>query len=483
MMPDLPARRHAYQQSAAANTLAVEQSSRERFTLVTQPSEQEWDTTRSRQLRHASDFLAAARYMIRHHPKAGPTTLRLAAAFAARMHRSQHGHVVFNVAATVDELGLSRRTVLAHARYLRELGLIAWVEHGSKRNVLRARAGQSWAPGHGYRGTATLYAPVAPPAWDQAQGHRIRGTGYQARLVGYTAQGRARAVAAARSRSRARQARSTPTRRCTPSVVVTSAPSHLQVVTGGKNNTRPARKPARVRRRSGAPFTPLACQQGIALAEQVQRQVWWLYTACSRRIAYALRPLIAAGWTAPQLAAELATWGVPSHLKDSAAYLRYELRRRQQHNELPQTEIPAHDQPIDDGSRYEAMLRNRATRAPAFRRYADQTRDALRDELARQRRGRREQSDRPVYRPMLREPEEVFLASLPSDTWTDAPTPREIYAARARGASEGRGRALSRVRLDVQQHLHEHAQAAQACDRLRESWQDLADDQHGAPDE
>lgn len=479
-MPDRTASRHAYQEPTPANTPAPVPGSRAGFSLITAPGEQEWNVTGSRQLRRASDFLAAARYMVRHHPKAGPTTLRLAAAFAARMHRSQHGHVAFNVTTTVDELGVSRRTVLAHARYLRELGLIAWVEHGSRTNVLRARRGDAFAPGDGYRGTATIYAAVAPPVWDHAQGHRVRGSGYRARLIGYTDKGRARAVTAARSR--ARRARPAPTRRCTPSVVVASAPSHLQVVTGGKKNTRRSRKQTSAHRRPRAPFTPRECQQAIAVTEQVQRQVWWLYTACSRRIAYALRPLLAAGWTAPQLAAELTTWGVPPHLKDPAAYLRHEQHRRQQHNELPHTEVPAQDLTIDDGSRYEAMLRKCAVHDPAFLRYTERTRDALRNELAGRRRSRQEQVG-PLYQPVLREPEEDFLASLPADTWTDAPTPREIYAARARGTSSGRGRALSPVRVDVQHHLHEHEEAARACDQLRESWQDLPEGQPAGPDE
>lgn len=467
-MPDRTASRHAYQEPASANPPAPVPGSRPAFSLITAPGEQEWDVTGSRQLRRAADFLAAARYMVRHHPKAGPTTLRLAAAFAARMHRSQHGHVAFNVAATVDELGVCRRTVLVHARYLRELGLIAWVEHGSRTNVLRARRGEAFAPGDGYRGTATIYAPVAPPVWDHAQGHRVRGVGYRARLIGYTDKGRSRAVTAARSR--ARRARPTPTRRCTPSVGVTSAPSHLQVVMGGKKNTRRPRKQAGVRHQPRAAFTPGECQQAIAVTEQVQRQVWWLYTTCSRRIAYALRPLIAAGWTAPQLAAELATWGVPPHLKDAAAYLRHELHRRQQRNELPRTELPAYDLPIDDGSRYEAMLRKRGVHAPAFRRYTEQTRGVLRVELASRRRSRRDQVARPVYRPVLREPEEDFLASLPSGTWTDAPTPREIYAARALGHEPGRGRELTSASRESLRHLHEHAEAARVCEALRQAW-------------
>ncbi|WP_406834897.1 hypothetical protein ACICHK_00450 [Streptomyces sp. AHU1] len=466
MMPDRRVSRHACRKPSAGNTRTPEPSSRTAFTLIEAPGEQEVNTTASRQLRRGSDFLTAARYMIRHHPRAGTTTLRLAAAFAARMHRSQHGHIAFNLAATVDELGVSRRTVLAHARYLRELGLIAWVEHGSKRNVLRTR-GSSWTPGDGYRGTATIYAPVAPLLWDQVQGHRIRGTGYRARLIGYTAKGRARAAAARAHKPRTRPR---PPARCTPSVVVTSAPSRLQVVTGEKKNTRRARTQCRARGLP-APFTSDECRQGIALAKQLQREVWWLYDTCSRRIAYALRPLIAAGWTAAQLAAEVSAWGVPAHLRDPAAYLHHELHRRQHLGELPPTVSPAHSLLADDGTRYEAMLRDRARHTPAWQRYIQQLRQPLRDELARRRRRQNDQRNGYVYRPTLREPEEEFLASLPTDTWTDAPSPREIYAARACGDAPGRGRAMPPPDSAWLQHLREHAEAARACERLRQMWQ------------
>ncbi|MEU8952568.1 hypothetical protein [Streptomyces sp. NPDC048489] len=437
-----------------------------RFELITERDAQEIGTTASRQLRRPDAFLAAARYMVRYHPKAGATTIRLATAFAARMHRSRHGHVAFNLDATVRELGLSRRTILNHARYLRELGLIAWVEHGSKRNALRTRRDKVFGPGSGYRGTATIYAPAAPPAWDRHQGHRVRGTGYRARLIGYTDKGRDRAVAAARSR--ARRARTSPRKRCTPSVVVTSTPSSLQLDTGERKYTRPSRKQSGPRRRPRAALPAAECRQAIALTENVQREVWWLYTACSRRIAYALRPLISAGWTDVQLAAELSTWGVPADLKDAAAYLRHELRRRQQHAQLPSTESTARELSLDDGSRYEAMLRDRAMQASAFRRYVEQTRPALRDDLASRRRQRRERI--PVYRPVLREPEEAFLASLPAETWADAPTPREIYAARAQNMRPDRGRSLTAANPEWARSLHEHAQAARACDALRESW-------------
>ncbi|MFD9281095.1 hypothetical protein ACFWD7_28010 [Streptomyces mirabilis] len=484
-MPDRTLTRHApRQQDHGANSRTLPVTSLAApfrpFELIETPEAQEIHSTASRQLRRAGDFLSAARYMVRHHPKAGPTTLRLAAAFASRMHRSQHGHVPFNVPATVRELGLSRRTVLTHARYLRELGLIVWVEHGSKRNVLRTRHGSDWQPGHGYRGTATLYAPVAPPAWDHAQGHRIRGHGYRARLIGYTQAGRRRAVTAAQ-----RSARS----RCTPSVVGTSAPSRLQVVERAKKNTsrtrkaRPAHPAARV--------TPAECHQAITLTQQLQREVWWLYDACSRRIAYALRPLIRAGWTVQQLAAELTTWGVPAHLQDPAAYIHHEIGRRQRLAELPPTTSPsARDPHADDGTRYDTMLHDREQHyAPAWQRYDQQLRPTLRRQLAQVRDRQRQQAAAAaqVYRPVLRESEAAFLASLPLDSWSDAPTPREIYAARAHRRPPARGQVLRADDPRWLEHLRDHAMAAQACENLRAHWateQERAADAatHGAPD-
>ncbi|MFE9769479.1 hypothetical protein ACFYPC_34010 [Streptomyces sp. NPDC005808] len=472
MMPDHATSRHACQeQDTSDNTRTPTFTSRGPFRLIEAPQDHEVDATASRQLRRAGDFLSAARYMVRHHPKAGPTTLRLAAAFASRMHRSQHGHFAFNISATVQELGLSRRTVLNHARYLRELGLIAWVEHGSKRNSVRTRHGDAWQPGHGYRGTATLYAPVAPPIWDHAQGHRIHGRGYRARLIGVTEAGRTRAIAAARHT--ARKAGHQRSGRCTPSVVVTSAPSHLQVVERGKKNTPRTRKQRPLARRTPSWITPTDCHQAIDLTEKLQREVWWLYGACSRRLAFALRPLIQAGWTAPQLIAELSTWGVPAQLQDPAAYIHHELARRQRLAELPPTtEPPAHDAHADTGGiRYEAMLRDRARRhAPAWQHYAEQLRPALRRELAQGRQQRRQQTALREYRPTLREDEETFLASLPLENWADSPTPREIYAARARGHAPARGQSLPATDDTWLAHLREHAEAARAWAALRAAW-------------
>ncbi|MFE7077342.1 hypothetical protein ACFU96_45405 [Streptomyces sp. NPDC057620] len=436
-----------------------------RFALIVNRGEQEVRATGSRRLRRADDFLAAARYMIRFHPQAGATTLRLAAAFAARAHRNRNGHIAFNLKATTAELGVSRRTVLNHTRYLRELGLIAWVEHGSNRNALRARHGTAWQPGHGYRGTATLYALLAPPHWDRAQGHRIHGRGYWARLIGYTPAGRTRAIATARRATCASRKRRRGQRRCTPSFAPTSRPTRLQEGERDLDYTCRAR-PAR-RRES---LTAGQCADTISITERLQREVWWLHGTCSRRAAYALRPLIRLGWTWQDLADELACWGVPPQLRDPVAYLHHEIVRRRRRGDLPPAgQLAASAPPVDDGLRHQAMLRERFQRHdPAWQRYTRHLRPALREQLAAAREDRRQQTATPPsYRPVLREDEDVFLASLPVQTWSDAPTPRQIYAARAHRRPPVRGRRTRESAPDWQRRLQDEAEAIRACEVLR----------------
>ncbi len=452
-------------------------------TLIVDRDAQEVHATGSRQLRRADNFLAAARYMIRFHPKAGGTTLRLAAAFAARAHRNRDGHVAFNVTATVRELGVSRRTVLNHARYLRELGLIAWVEHGSKRNALRTRHSATWQPAHGYRGTATLYALLAPPRWDRAQGHRIRGRGYRARLIGYTPTGRTRAIAAARRTARPVRRSNRSQGRCTPSVAPTSGSTRLQEGRGESNYTRRART---ARRRE--PFTPSQCADAITLTQRLQREVWWLRETCSRRAAYALRPLIRLGWTWQDLAEELACWGVPPHLRDAAAYLHHEITRRRQQGELPPAEgPPVHvPQTDDDGLRHQAMLRERYLRHdPSWQRYAHQLRPALRARLAAIRGDIRRRAETIAdRRPVLREDENVFLASLPVQTWSDAPTPLQSYTARVYRQPPTRGRRTPEEEPSWQRRLQDEAEAIRACEVLRvalESTLAVAPSPHRSP--
>jgi hypothetical protein len=110
------------------------------------------------------------------HPKANQTTMRIAEDLAARMDYDT-GHVLYGLTDMVNRLGISRAQIARHISYLRELGALAWVQHGTRTNLLAAMGLK------GYKGTATVYAAVIPPAYDHAMGHRIIGAGYTARIV------------------------------------------------------------------------------------------------------------------------------------------------------------------------------------------------------------------------------------------------------------------------------------------------------------
>lgn len=110
------------------------------------------------------------------HPRANATTQRVAEDLAARMDYDL-GHVLYGLDRITARLGLGRATVKRHVRYLRELGALAFITHGTQRNSRAARGLEGYAP------TATTYAATIPPCYDHAMGHRIIGTGYQARIV------------------------------------------------------------------------------------------------------------------------------------------------------------------------------------------------------------------------------------------------------------------------------------------------------------
>ncbi|MFI6384318.1 hypothetical protein ACIBKX_33270 [Streptomyces sp. NPDC050658] len=442
-----------------------------RFTLRHDAADHELATTASRQLRHADDFHAAARFMIDSgfHPKAGCTTMRLADVFARRMRCSKDGHFPFSVERTAHELGLNRRTILNHAQYLRELGLLAYVEHGSRTNVIRTRlGGDAWKPGDGYRGTATLFAAVAPCVWDEAMGRRISGTGYTSRVVGVTNAGRAQACQDAHRRAATRTSTS-PGISCTPSVMV--PPDHRQSQVEGSRKDTPRKRAARPKNTlrntaDGPPVSPEECAQAIVFAEQLQREVWWLGRSCARRLGYMVRPLLADGWTWQSLAAELLTWGVPGHLRDPAAYLRYEFERRRRLHDLGVPATPAlPDDRIDDaGTRYTAILRRREeSNTPVWDRYAEEIRPGLRSRLAEVRDARREEPPRCVGRePLWRGSDEVFAQSLPIQSWADV-APRDVYRAKALGLPTPTGRATPESDQGWLELMRDQLEAERAC--------------------
>ncbi|MGW7636051.1 hypothetical protein [Streptomyces decoyicus] len=110
------------------------------------------------------------------HPKANATTLRVAEDLAARMDYDT-GWVLYGLDRLAARLRIGRATAKRHVRYLRELGALVFVTHGTQRNSRRARGLDGYAP------TATTYAATIPACFDHAMGHRIIGTGYEARIV------------------------------------------------------------------------------------------------------------------------------------------------------------------------------------------------------------------------------------------------------------------------------------------------------------
>lgn len=110
------------------------------------------------------------------HGRANATTQRVAEDLADRMDYDT-GHARYCMLETAARLGVDKATVKRHIAVLRELGALAWVQHGTLANVRRALGMK------GYAATATVYAAVIPPVYDHAKGHRVVGTGYTARIV------------------------------------------------------------------------------------------------------------------------------------------------------------------------------------------------------------------------------------------------------------------------------------------------------------
>ncbi|MFG2540718.1 hypothetical protein ACGFU4_36310 [Streptomyces sp. NPDC048511] len=135
------------------------------------------DTTASRHT-GPRNWLRSVEWLINAglHPKANQTTLAVAQDLARRMDYST-GHVRYDLEGTADRLGIHRSNVARHAKYLRQLGALAWAQRGSRRNVKRLLG----LPG--YAATATVYAAVIPAAYDTAMGHQVIGDGYEARVI------------------------------------------------------------------------------------------------------------------------------------------------------------------------------------------------------------------------------------------------------------------------------------------------------------
>ncbi|MQS05643.1 cell wall protein [Streptomyces alkaliphilus] len=274
------------------------------------------------------------------HPKAGETTLAVARDLAARMDY-ESGHVLYDLGGTARRTGTSPATVKRHVSYLRQLGALVWVRHGSKKNLC--------LPGRKYTATATIYAAVIPPSYDTAMGNRLSGTGYRARVIGVTEAGRERAVVTARQVAKAvdnPSGKPVDNRRPAgrePHSRGGSRNLHKVEVSGGLKDT--SRKCASRPNRSTSPSetgssgagrrrSPLQVARDIVTARQVRPLVGWAQHEQLRKLAFALRPLLDRGQDAQTIAAELSSWqyadgpGVTWRPAEPAAYITARLKRR-----------------------------------------------------------------------------------------------------------------------------------------------------------
>ncbi|MFF1870237.1 hypothetical protein [Kitasatospora herbaricolor] len=295
--------------------------------LVTARAEHEITSTASRGITSPADFLYALRWALKAglHPRANATTLRVAEVLVAKSNR--RGHFAYGRLALAERLGLSVDCVAVHTRVLRELGLLVWIEHGSRANILRTRN-----PGQeptSYKGTGTIFAMVVPPAYDQAHGRRITGFGYHARIVGVTDRGRRHEARLARAAS--------PSRSTRPNAGVTSPPSRggssseQSLKAGGTTNYTRTRahdhKSDHLGSSNPMPVTPSRVREFVEFTQALQALVPWLRLACPRRLSYLLRDrLLDQAITPRELASEL-LYAPRAIVRKPLAYLAHYLKR------------------------------------------------------------------------------------------------------------------------------------------------------------
>ncbi|MEW1914625.1 hypothetical protein AB0442_40685 [Kitasatospora sp. NPDC085895] len=306
------------------HTTTVRHPRRGDHALITDRTLHDSATTQSRAITSPDDFLNAVRWALRAglHPRANATTLRVAEALAAKANR--HGHLGYGRNSLAEALGVSVACVAVHTRVLREVGLLAWVEHGSKANVLRTRAPEQQPTT--YKATGTIFALVVPPAYDQEHGRRLSGSGYRARLVAVTDRGRRHEVRMARAAARRQATRPGAGRRTPPSCgglalkreVKAEEKFNYTRVRARETRSQPTEQHQRL--------TPGLTRDFIRAAQELQSEVAWLVGVCPRRLAYLLRSRLLAGTTMSALARELRT-ATGQFVRRPLAYLADYLQR------------------------------------------------------------------------------------------------------------------------------------------------------------
>ncbi|MGW2739172.1 hypothetical protein ACWC4D_33855 [Streptomyces sp. NPDC001288] len=224
------------------------------------------------------------------------------------------GHVRYCLDEMVARLGISRASIKRHISYLRELGALAWVQHGTRINI-RSAMGLK-----GYAATATVYAAVIPPAYDHAMGHTIIGTGYSARIVidqrGQTPAQTPAQTPVFNSGTQTGPVDNSPVDNPgleglePPSLTWEKEDGKLKMV-GGSNYTSQARQPKtpiphqNSSSIGGRRRTATDVQKASQTIRLVRALVNWTQKLPLRRLEYVLRPWTDRGWDACRIADEL----------------------------------------------------------------------------------------------------------------------------------------------------------------------------------
>jgi DNA-binding transcriptional ArsR family regulator len=228
-----------------------------------------------------------------HGPKWGATTIAIAQEISA-LKECRPG-----IDYLARKLKVSERTVQYHLGMLREAGLLVYRSKGTRLT--------------GVGGRASVFERIIPAAFDEALGIRTVGEGATRRPVGAapehrTLLGKLAKKAARKVRRRPRRTRSSRRGLCTPmqggtstgfSAGGTHSPSEAKLASGeaesttGKKSNRGPKKPKKLNK----------VGRRYQLARELIQMVPWLQGAAVPRIAWIVRHVADAGWTALEVQA------------------------------------------------------------------------------------------------------------------------------------------------------------------------------------
>ncbi|MFE5037118.1 hypothetical protein [Streptomyces sp. NPDC056683] len=211
------------------------------------------------------------------------------------------GHCRYVMRDVMERTGLGKTAVTDHVKMLRAGGWLAWVEHGSLRNALRALG----MPG--YAKTATVYAATIPPAYDALAGHILVGAGYDARVIvdhrePVDTPGTAPVENVEVTASR------------TPSRWVAKGEGQVQVVGGEDSSTAKAAADQSPRRKrkltvTGYRITGERIERARQAAVSVRPLVNWIQGATHDQLSWVFLDLVAQEWSDARIVAWLQKLG------------------------------------------------------------------------------------------------------------------------------------------------------------------------------